>query len=51
MAALMALYMKKTLLKALHKNGLKISPKMCQHFRKKCNIWVIPYLLRIGEYV
>ena len=29
------------LLKTLLKNGLKISPKKCQVFRKKFNIWVI----------
>ena len=29
------------LLKALLKNGLKISPKKCQLFRKNYNTWVI----------
>ena len=32
------------LLKALRKNGLKISPKKCQLFRTDCNIWEIQYL-------
>ena len=39
------------LLKVLLKNGLKISSKKCQLFRKNCNIWEILYLLRIGGYV
>ena len=39
------------LLKALLKNGLKISPKKCELLEKNCNIWEILYLLRIGEFV
>ena len=32
------------LLKALLKNGLKISPNMCKCLRRNCNIWSIPFL-------
>ena len=32
------------LLKALRKNGLKISPKKCQLLGQNCNIWEIQYL-------
>ena len=32
------------LLKALLKNGLKISPKKCQLFNQSYNIWEILYL-------
>ena len=39
------------LLKVLLKNGLKISLKKYQLFRKTCNIWDISYVLSIGEYV
>ena len=39
------------LLKALRKNGLKISPKKCQLFRQSCNIWGTQYLLRREEFV
>ena len=39
------------LLKALRKNGLKISPKKCQLFRTEYNIWEIPYLSRKEEFV
>ena len=38
------------LLKALSKNGLKISPKKCQLFRTSYNIWVTKYLYKIKEY-
>ena len=34
------------LLRALLKNGLKISPKKCQLFRTICNIWVMKYLYK-----
>ena len=39
------------LLKALLKNGLKISPKKCQLFRKKYNTWAIQYFYKIEEFV
>ena len=32
------------LLKALRKNGLKISPKKCQSFKMEFSIWEIQYL-------
>ena len=35
----------------LLKNGLKISPKRVSFLENNSNIWAIPYLLRIGEYV
>ena len=38
------------LLKALLKNGLNISPKKCQLFRKEYNIWAIQYLYKTGEF-
>ena len=37
------------LLKALLKNELKILPKSASILERNCNIWVIPYLLRISE--
>ena len=38
------------LLKALLKNGLKISPKKCQHYSEKSyNTWVIPSLSKRKE--
>ena len=39
------------LLKALCKNGLKISPKKCQLFKMIFNIWVTQYLSETKEYV
>ena len=38
------------LLKALLKNGLKISPKKCQLFRSELHYMVIQYLYKIGEF-
>ena len=32
------------LLKALQKNGLKISPKKCNYLEQNCNIWETQYL-------
>ena len=39
------------LLKALLKNGLKISPKRCQLFRTIYNTWEMRYSFKIGRYV
>ena len=39
------------LLKALLKNGFKISPKKCQLLGKNCNTWVIQSLFNRKEYV
>ena len=39
------------LLKVLHKNGLKISPKKCQPLERNYNIWGISFLLKIREFV
>ena len=39
------------LLKALLKNGFKISPKKCQLFRKNYNMWETPYSLKTRELV
>ena len=39
------------LLKALHKNGLKISPKKCQLFKMIFNTWAIQFSLETKEYV
>ena len=36
-------------LKALLKNGLKISQRKCSSLEKSYSIWEILYLLRIGE--
>ena len=38
------------LLKALRKNGLRISPKKCQLFRTEYNMWEISYLSRKEEF-
>ena len=35
----------------LLKNGLKISPKKCQLFRRNYNIWEISFSLKIGEFM
>ena len=39
------------LLRALKKNGLKISPKNASCSKLSCNIWVTPFLLEIKGYV
>ena len=39
------------LLKALLKNGLKISPKKCQLFRTNLQYMVMKYLFKIRRYV
>ena len=39
------------LLKALLKNGLKISPKKCQLFKHSYSTWEMLYLLKIGKFV
>ena len=39
------------LLKALLKNGLKISPKKCQLLKPVYNAWEMKYLLKLKKYV
>ena len=39
------------LLKALHKNGLKISLKKCQLFKTDLSTWAIQFSLETKEYV
>ena len=41
----------KDLLKALLKNGLKISPKSANYLERNCNTWVIPSLYKRKECV
>ena len=39
------------LLRALLKNGLKISPKNCSCLEQNNNTWVIKFSLKTGEFV
>ena len=39
------------LLKALLKNGLKYHPRNANLLKRNYNIWEIPFLLKIGEFV
>ena len=39
------------LLKALPKNGLKISPKSVSYLKKNCNTWETLYLEKVEKFV